>query len=112
MADQKQKIKLVSNKLNTKLIFRIKIEVKTKSLNSKISINPKQIFKKINLKTASRLITNRNMANLLKIKSVNKTEANSTIKAIKSSIKIKEKAFIPNKNKSNYKNIKPSITPR
>ena len=32
------------------------------------------------------------MANLLKIKSVNKTEANSTIKAIKSSIKIKEKA--------------------
>ena len=34
MADQKQKIKLVSNKLNTKLIFQIKIEVKTKSLNS------------------------------------------------------------------------------
>ena len=52
------------------------------------------------------------MANLLKIKSVNKTEANSTINSIKSSIKIKEKAFIPNKNKSNYKNIKPLITPR
>ena len=110
MDEQKQKIKSVSNKLNTKLIFQNKTEVKTKSSNSKISTNPKQIFKKINLKTASRLIANPNVASLLKIKPVNKAEANNAIKAIKSSIKIKEKTFIPNKNKSNYKNIKPTIS--
>ena len=114
-SEHKQKIKLSPNKLNTKVIFQNKTEIKLKSINPKINSikennnKPKQIFRKINLKITSHLITNPNLANLLKIKPSNKTEANNKIKAIKSSLKNKDKTFIPNSKKSNIKNIKPSM---
>ena len=103
--DSKEKEKH-KNKLNTKIIFiNNKIENRTKSINIKlnpqklnfnktINDNPKQIFKKINLKIASRLITN----DLLKIKPNTKIQVDDTIKSIKSNLKNKENTFIPNKN--------------
>ena len=114
-SEHKQKIKLSPNKLNTKVIFQNKTEIKLKSINPKINSikennnKPKQIFKKINLKITSHLITNPNLANLFKIKPSNKTEANNKIKSIKSSLKNKDKTFIPTSKKSNIKNIKPSM---
>ena len=110
LSEQKQKIKLSSNKLNTKTIFQNNTDIKIKQINTKINSikdnNKKQVFKKINLKIASQLISNANVVNLLKIKPSNKTESNFTIKAIKSSLTNKDKTFIPKKNNSNAKNIK------
>ena len=110
LSEQKQKIKLSSNKLNTKTLFQNNTDIKIKQINTKINSikdnNKKQVFKKINLKIASQLISNANVVNLLKIKPSNKTESNFTIKAIKSSLTNKDKTFIPKKNNSNVKNIK------
>ena len=97
--NEEKKNKLVNNKLNTKIIFKTesKRNNNQKLNKTKTMKNPKQIFKKINLKTASRLINNSKAFNILKIKSINKTDSkNNTIKAIKTSIKYKEKTYIPN----------------
>ena len=111
MNEQKFKKKLSSNKINTKVIFQNKTDIKTNKINSiKENNNNNQVFKKINLKIASHFISNPNIINLLKIKPSNKLEANNTIKAIKYSISNKDKTYIPNKNKLNLKNIKPFAT--
>ena len=103
---KEKKVKPINNKLNTKIIF--KTESKRNNIQklnkTKIIKNPKQIFKKINLKTASRLINDSKALNILKIKSINKPDSNNkTIKAIKTSIKYKEKTYIPNERNANNK---------
>ena len=102
---EKQKSKILSIRLNTKTIFVNKTEEKTKSIHNNRSNfqnfnntkstnkNKKQIFKRINLKIASQLISN----DLLKLKPDKKVNANKTIKVIKSNNKIKDNTFIPNK---------------
>ena len=93
--------------LNTNVLFLNKKDGRTKSINNQINHvninnNQKQVFKKINLKIASRLITN----NLLKIKPNIKVDVNNvTIKLIRSSLKNKEKTFIPNPDSSVKKYI-------
>ena len=96
---KEKKLKPINNKLNTKIIFKTESKRNNiQKLNKTKTIkNPKQIFKKINLKTASRLINDSKALNILKIKSINKPDSNNkTIKAIKTSIKYKEKTYIPN----------------
>ena len=104
-------MKLSPNKLNTQVIFGNKNEKKlinseldfqklksTKTINN----NSKQIFKKINIKIASHLIKK----DLLKINPILKTEANITIKAMRTDIKNKENNIIINKMNLNIKKNK------
>ena len=111
---ENKKMKLSPNKLNTQVIFGNKNEKKLinseldfqKLKNTKtINNNSKQIFKKINIKIASHLIKK----DLLKINPILKTEANITIKAMRTDIKNKENNIIRNKMNLNIKKNKSSI---
>ena len=91
---ENKKMKLSPNKLNTQVIFGNKNEKKLinseldfqKLKNTKtINNNSKQIFKKINIKIASHLIKK----DLLKINPILKTEANITIKTMRTDFKNK-----------------------
>ena len=111
---ENKKMKLSPNKLNTQVIFGNKNEKKLinseldfqKLKNTKtINNNSKQIFKKINIKIASHLIKK----DLLKINPILKTEANITIKTMRTDFKNKENNIIRNKMNLNIKKNKSSI---
>ena len=100
-SEDKQKILLNTNVLFTNRKESRTMNNKINNTNTNTNNNQKQVFKKINLKIASRLITN----NLLKIKPNMKIDMNDiAIKIKRSSIKNKQETFIPNRDSNINKN--------